>query len=211
MKKLISILLTAVLVLGSVVSVSAASTFVDVEDKFPWAVSAIEELVAKKIISVGENKMYFPGDQVTNEQVIAFLGRSLGVNEEENEAAVEYAVATYGDFLDGLATFSTNESAYLIYKGIFTQNEIQTLLQSKSEGVLRHEMAIYITKLMGGEEEVENQIISTLDYKDLDQIPNASLGYVEFVKNHGIMQGDDVGNFNPNGVVNRAMMAVMLR
>lgn len=211
MKKLISVLLAAVLVFASMASVSAASTFVDVEDKFPWAVSAIEELVAKKIISVGENRMYFPADQVTNEQVIAFLGRSLGVNEEENKAAVDFAVSTYESFLNGLATFSTKESAYLIYKGIFTQNEIKTLLQSKSVGVLRHEMAIYITKLMGGEEEVKNQVISTLDYKDKSKIPNASLGYVEFVKNHNIMKGDDLGNFNPQGVVNRAMMAVMLR
>ena len=59
MKKLISILLTAVLVLGSVVSVSAASTFVDVEDKFPWAVSAIEELVAKKSSAWEKTKCIF--------------------------------------------------------------------------------------------------------------------------------------------------------
>lgn len=211
MKKIISILLATVMIFASMASVSAASTFVDVEDKFPWAVSAIEELVKKKIISVGENRMYFPADQVTNEQVIAFLGRSLGVNEEENKATVDYAVSTYESFLNGLATFSTKESAYLMYKGIFTQSEIKTLLQNKSTGVLRHEMAIYITKLMGGEEEVKNQVISTLDYKDLSKIPNASLGYVEFVKNHNIMKGDDLGNFNPQGIVNRAMMAVMLR
>lgn len=209
MKKLIA-LLTAATMTCSMTMTVLASTFTDVtpDSAYSWAYESVEDLVAKKIIAA--DTLYNPAQTLNNQHILAFMGRVLGINEEENAKAVSFALSKYDSFLSNYDTYAKKEAAFLMYKGLFTQAEIKTMLDNKDTSVTRYQAAIYITKLMGGEEEVKNKVLVSLDYADTKDIPTAAQGYVEYMKDKGIMLGDNENKFSPNVTLNRAMMAVML-
>jgi len=209
MKKIIA-LMTAVVMTCSVTLTAMAYTFSDVtpQSSYAWALDSVEDLVSKKIIASDTN--FNPSQSLTNQQILAFMGRILGINEDENAKVVAFALEKYNSFLSGYTTYANKEAALLMYKGLYTQSDIKAMLDSKDTVVSRYQAAIYITKLMGGEEDVKNKVLISLDYADTDSIPTTAQGYVEYMKEQNIMLGDNMNNFSPNTTLNRAMMAVIL-
>ena len=205
MKKIIA-LMTAVVMTCSVTLTAMAYTFSDVtpQSSYAWALDSVEDLVSKKIIASDTN--FNPSQSLTNQQILAFMGRILGINEDENAKVVAFALEKYNSFLSGYTTYANKEAALLMYKGLYTQSDIKAMLDSKDTVVSRYQAAIYITKLMGGEEDVKNKVLISLDYADTDSIPTTAQGYVEYMKEQNIMLGDNMNNFSPNTTLNRAMI-----
>ena len=150
---------------------------------------------------------------MTNQEAFTLFARIVGVNDAVNEAAVAAAQEQYADVAAKYNTYATKELCFMLYRGIFTEAELDTYLSeaTKNNELLRHEAAILITKVMGGEEEVRNTVMYVFDYTDADEIPAESKGYVDFVSRKGIMQGMDDNQFSPNTSVTRAQVAIMLK
>ncbi|MCH5188573.1 MAG: S-layer homology domain-containing protein, partial [Oscillospiraceae bacterium] len=103
-----------------------------------------------------------------------------------------------------------NEVAFLLYKGILTTDELGTYLNNATASLKRYEAAILLTKLMGAEEQVNNNISVVLGYADTPEIPTAALASVEYVTQHGLMRGLEGNLFGPNDNVTRVQIAIIL-
>ena len=84
-----------------------------------------------------------------------------------------------------------NEVAYLLYKGILTTDELPSYIGDgvKANALKRHEAAILLTKLMGGTKKAQAVAGYSVNYADLNDIPQASLPYVNYVNETGVMKG----------------------
>lgn len=213
MKKTIAFMLTLALVL-SVCQGALAASFADLAgSNWDWARNTVSELADKGIVKGYSDGTYQPSNVITRQEAFTLFARIVGVNDEVNAKAVEAAQSLYASVAKKYNTYATKELCYMLYRGIFTESDIETYLgeSTKNEPLKRHEAAILITKVMGGESALQNTVVYVFDYTDADEIPNASKGYVDFVKKKGIMQGMDDNTFSPNTGVTRAQVAIMLK
>lgn len=191
----------------------AAASFPDIEGPaWDWALETIERLVDEGIIRGYEDNTFRPSRAVTNEEALTLFARSIGVNNEKNSEMVEIAQNKFEPVTSGFETFATKEAAWVLYRNILTKEELGGYLseENKKNPMKRYEAAILITKIMGGEEEVKEKYMFVLDYADTEDIPAFAKGYVEYVRDRGIMQGMDNNMFSPLTEVTRAQICVMI-
>ncbi len=218
MKKIISAVTAMCIAAAMTTPVLAAnSEFSDISgSQYSWASDAIESMAEKGYISGYEDGTFRPDNEVTRLEVLALFAREMGSNNEINEPIVEIALEKYSETIAGYSlSWGTEEIAYLMYKGILTENDLTTYLLGdlKDEAMPRYEAAIIITKAMGGESDAK--AISSSDYvisySDQSSIKSSVLPYVNYVSLMGIMNGMGDNEFSPNTSVLRSQMAVMLQ
>ena len=213
MKKIIAFVTVCMLML-TMCTTSLAASFSDLNgSKWDWARDTIVELADKGIVKGYSDGTYLPSNSITNQEAFTLFARTIGVNDDINKDAVDAAQSLYADVAEKYNTYAVKELCYMLYRGIFTEDELGTYLSeaTKDQPMKRHEAAILITKIMGGEKEVQNTVIYVFDYTDADEIPAASKGYIDFVRKKGIMQGMEDNTFSPNTSVTRAQVAIMLK
>lgn len=213
MKKTLALFMACAMMLSCAIAAGAASFSDMAGANWDWARDTVYELADQGIIRGYSDGTYQPNNSVTNQEAFTLFARIVGVNDAVNEAAVAAAQEQYADVAAKYNTYATKELCFMLYRGIFTEAELDTYLSeaTKNNELLRHEAAILITKVMGGEEEVRNTVMYVFDYTDADEIPAESKGYVDFVSRKGIMQGMDDNQFSPNTSVTRAQVAIMLK
>ncbi len=216
-KKILSGILSAVL-LASTVSVAAAS-FSDVanDPTVAWAVPYINEMSEKGYIKGYEDGTFKPNNTISKTEALILLSRMIGVNDASFKDSVELALDEYSSVLSKYSTNYATEVSFLLYTGILDADELDTYISNsnKNSALKRYEAAILLTKLLGAEKEVTTNAFVSSSYADTVEIPDSARAYVEYVKEQGIMQG--MGNnsagspiFSPNTAVTRSQMAKML-
>jgi len=212
MKKITAILLIcAMLCLCGAAALAAG--FPDMQDgRWDWARSTVEKLTELKILKGYEDGTFKPDRSVTNEEAFTLFARSIGVEQAVNADAIAAARAQNAQTEAQYNTFAFKELSFMLYRRVLAVGELDKYLSAERQELpmLRHEAAILITKVMGGEQEVLSKMSYVMDYTDLAQIPFGSKGYVEYVKNHGIMEGMEDGSFSPMTTVTRAQICMML-
>ena len=216
MKKWLSILLAATVTASSAIGVFAdnqESPFTDVSDPAFWAYPHIIAMAEEGFITgVGDN-LFMPDNDVTRLEVLALFSRALGALDKVNKPLVEMAVEKYGDVIAEYDLgWGVNEIAFLMYRGILTEDDLITYLDGslKGEPMPRYEAAIIITKAMGGASTAANAEDVSLSFADADEVPENAKGYIAYVNDRGVMTGMDNNMFGPTKFVSRAQMAVML-
>lgn len=180
---------------------------------YSWAYDSIMNMAEKGYVSGYEDGTYRPDNSVTRLEVLALFARAMGSRDEVNEPILELAHEMYDETIQPYSLiWGTDEIAYLMYRGVLQRSDLDTYLKGtlKDEPMPRHEAAIIITKAMGGEQEATSTVGISLDYADVNTIPKASLQYVNYVTEEGIMTGMDNNCFSPQTSVLRSQMAVML-
>ncbi len=213
MKKLIALMTACALMLTLCTGVMAAG-FPDLEaSNWDWARDTVYELADKGIVKGYSDGTYQPSNSITRQEAFTLFARIVGVNDEVNKEAVEAAQNVYASVAAKYNTYATKELCYMLYRNILTEDELGIYLgeDTKNNPMLRHEAAILITKIMGGESEVQNTVMYVFDFTDADEIPAASKGYIDFVVKKGILQGMENNTFSPNTSVTRAQVAIMLK
>lgn len=215
LKKFLAVTVALVLVL-SCMAVSAAGVFSDVtQEDYSWAVNEIEEMASMGIIKGYSASVFGPSDDVTKIQSLLLCARILGYSNENNAAFNEVAAEIYGDVVDAYNTAYKNEICFLLYKGVLQTDELPSYIGGDNADVpmRRYEAAVFMTKVMGAEEEALAMDAST-QYTDSADIPSAAKPYVNYVSSIGLMVGmyktSTTNHFMPHYNVNRAQMAVML-
>ncbi len=213
MKKTLALFMACAMMLSCAVAAGAASFSDMAGANWDWARDTVYELADQGIIRGYSDGTYQPNNSVTNQEAFTLFARIVGVNDAVNEAAVAAAQEQYADVAARYNTYATKELCFMLYRGIFTEAELDAYLSeaTKNNELLRHEAAVLITKVMGGEEEVKNTVMYVFDYVDANEIPAESKGYVDFVSRKGIMQGMEDNKFSPNTSVTRAQVAIMLK
>ncbi|MBE7020909.1 MAG: S-layer homology domain-containing protein [Ruminococcaceae bacterium] len=210
LKRIIScVLIFAMLSVLSLVAF-AAKGFADVdEESYSWAIEQINDMADKKIISGYPDGTFQPAKGITKIEAMLLISRILGKNDDTYADSLKDIYKIYEEKLEDLDIQYGEEIAFLIYKGVFALGEIEELAEENelNEPLLRHEAAMYLTKVMDADADLSD---ADTGFEDEDEIPEASRAYVKYVKEEGIMQGMTATTFNPDVQVNRAQMAVML-
>lgn len=210
-KKLICGILSALLLVATMLP-SMAATFPDVtEDSFGWALEAVEEMVEDGIIKGYTDNTFKPERTVTKMESLVLSARILGYTAEEMAPFAEFAGEYYADVLESYDIVYKDEVAFLLYKDIISEKELAYYIggDNANQGMKRYEVAKLLTRVMGGEKEIDPGA-TTSEYDDSADIPADAKPYVRFVTDAGIMNGMGDGTFAPLGEVNRAQIATLL-
>ena len=208
-------------ILGVAVLLSATTAFaafpdVDNDPTVSWAKPYIDEMSELGYIKGYEDGTFKPNKTISKVESLVLISRMIGVNDDEYSETLRNALSKYKNTIEKYSSEYENEIAFLLYRGIVKESEIADYISisNRSVALKRYEAAILLTKLLGGEKEVENSAFVSSSYSDTLEIPDSARAYVEYVKEAGIMQGmgsDEKGPFfSPNTGVTRSQMAKML-
>lgn len=211
LKRLISLFITVMLVVCSVATASAA-VFPDLEGRHSWAEDAIEDMVSRGILKGYTDGTFKPDRAVTHLETLIIASRIMGVDEDANVEYREAAVSQYENVLSAYNIDYKDEVAYLLYCGVLTTDELSSYISdsTKNTSLKRYEAAVFLTKLVGGEDKALSNSVIVLDFKDSSSIPSSAKAYVKYVADTGLMNGVDDNNFSPNGELTRAMISTVM-
>lgn len=216
-KQLTALVLTLALTLSAAVTPYAAG-FSDVGEFHEWAEPQIEEMTTLGIIKGYTDGTFRPDRAITKTEALVLISRAAGYIAEDYTT---FRTAAYTRYSDAVAKYNTpypNEVAFLLYKGVLTEEDLASYISSdrSDSPLLRYEMAILLTKLMRAEGSLNNAAEISLEYADAGEIPFAAAAHVEYVTNASLMQGvydpttPDEVYFKPYSSVTRAQVAVLL-
>ena len=197
-------------------TVFAQSSFKDViSPDYDWAMEQIEEMTTLGIIKGYTDGTFRPAVTIKKIEALLLFARAAGYSNSDYEPFADYAISLYKPVLDKYDLGNTynaykNEVAFLLYKGIITTDDLNTYLNSATASLKRYEAAVLLTKLMGAEEEVNNNISVVLGYADTPEIPTSALASVEYVTQQGLMRGLEDNLFGPNDNVTRVQVTIIL-
>lgn len=228
MKRLLALTLAVVMVLGAAATGYAApnwktdgglppgiqkqltqltlSFFTNLKDldDVPWAKTAMEKMAVKGIIKGYDDLTFRPSSSVTKLEAIVLALRIMGWEDKAAKTNVlpsKYKGAKVDQWAVGYIKVAYD-------KGIL--DDVDILDFNPNEAAKRWEVAKYIVRALGYEEEAEDHMKDKLKFKDYPAIPVGAVGYVYVINDLGLMVGNDDGTFNPNKAVSRAEMAVLM-
>lgn len=185
-----------------------AKKFLDI-DGYKWAEKAIERMAERGVIKgVGEGK-FAPNRAVTKLEAIVMALRIMG---EEDEARAYFTDIKEGKkkfkLKDQLQEWAYGYVALAEDKGIL--DEADLVYFKLNEPATRHEVAKYLVRAMGLEDDAQDNMDKDLDYVDAAYIPQGSVGYIYIANKEKIITGYEDDTFRPFRIVTRAEMAVMI-
>ncbi|WIF95737.1 S-layer homology domain-containing protein [Caminicella sporogenes] len=230
MKKVVSIMLVLVLILsmasietfamGKIKGVppglakkghlphGVVKKFVDT-DGYEWAEKAIEKMAIKGVIKGYGKGKFAPNKPVTKLEAIVMALRVMGY---EDEAKLDLEKVKKGNkklkYKHFVQTWAYGYISLALEKGIL--DEIDLLDFNLKEPAKRYEVAKYIIRALGLEEEAQKYMNEDLRFIDKGAIPLGTVGYIYLSDKMGIIQGYPNGTFLPNKPVTRAEMAVLI-
>lgn len=208
MKKFLLLFVCLILILESI-SVFAA-TFPDVQNH--WAEKEIDALTNRKIITGYDNGNFGPEDSIKRADALLLAARIIGAADVERSAYLDISNEKYYSELKDLGFDGYEKTlSFLIYNDLYTVKEIKDFLSNSkgSEPLKRIEAAEMLAKISGKADELKNTSVR-LNFNDAEEIPAEKAIYVSYCQQQGLMKGMDNNNFNPDGNVTRAQIAVML-
>ncbi|HHW57458.1 MAG TPA: protease complex subunit PrcB family protein [Clostridia bacterium] len=176
-------------------------SFDDIQE-FTWAIKAIEKMYAKGFIKGVGDKKFDPSKPVTHLEALALILRTMGYEEEANkitELPKEYK-GQKSPWGKGFITLAYQ-------KGIITTEELKKF--NPSEKAKRYEIAKYLVRALGLEEQAQKSMDKVLSYNDWKAIPKNAIGYMYVAIEQGLIQGDGK-NLKPNDPLRRVEMAILL-
>lgn len=209
MKRKVMVLISLVLILG-MFSTAFAAAFTDVGEGYAWASEAIDAMSEKGIINGYPDGTFGPANGITRIQAMLLISRILGFVDGVYSPYIDYIAEDCAQEISGLKLDYEEELAFLIYKGVFTAEEIVAAENKLNQPLSRYEVAQYLTRAMGKFSLVKESYSSATGYADEAAIPEEYRTFVSYVKDAGLMQGTSETTFAPAENVTRAQMAVML-
>lgn len=187
---------------------SIAKKFVDI-DGYEWAEKAIEKMAIKGVVKGYGKGKFAPHKPVTKLEAIIMALRVMGY---EDEAKLDLEKVKKGNkklkYKDFVQAWAYGYVSIALEKGIL--DEIDLLDFKLKEPAKRHEVAKYIIRALGLEEEAQKYMKEDLRFIDKGAIPLGTVGHIYLSDKMGIIQGYPNGTFLPNKPVTRAEMAVLI-
>ena len=205
-KKLLSVVLAVAVLLSMAVPAVAASEFSDLEGH--WAKSYMEKLYKKGYLSGYTDGTMRPDNAITGCEALVFLSRFYELSSREKE----FITADYGTkakaSLSSSLQWAVPEVSVCLAAGIITENELKTA--NLSQKIEKQQLAVYLVRALGLEEEAKKKDGAELNFTDKASINASYLGHISVLVDIGIIQGDTTNQFTPKVTVTRAMAATMV-
>jgi hypothetical protein len=209
-KRSLSLLLIAAMILSSISVLSADTTaakFTDINNS--WAKQNIINVYNKGLMNGVSETSFKPLDKVTNFQALISITRMTNAKQKYDLAALE---AKYKDsVLDKykVPSYARQETAYCIEAGILTANDISAL--TATTYATKQVVSSYLGKAFGITYDPTKPIVF-LGYSDSMFIVKENKPHISYLIDIGVLssKGDTKGNFNPDELISREIYAKML-
>lgn len=225
MKKILTLLLAAVLIIG----ISAPAAFADAHGnnkgnnkinseinnkvkvqkvikfkdvKGHWAENVLLQMTAKGFLQGYQDASFKPSNTVSNIEAVVMIVRALGLEEEAKDADLSQTIK----HAKQIPAWAAGYVQVAFDEGILTENDLKSFRPNQK--AKRIEVAQMITRAL----DLKTGNYSPVSVKFLDQkdIPANFTGIVVIMVQTGIMQGDVNNCFLPNKPITRAEMAILL-
>ncbi|QXM06744.1 S-layer homology domain-containing protein [Crassaminicella indica] len=210
MRKKISCLIIALLIVMSSINSFAAVIFSDVPSNH-WAKPFITKMADKKIISGYFDdytlKVTFkPDKSVTYIEAMQMIYNTLKAANKLRPAngLVNKYYATLK--ANEIPSWAHEAVAYGLEYNILHPDELKIFVKKgKATYAKKVDVAVFIGKALN----MKLEAIPVLKFVDAETIKTAALPYVDLLEKNKIVGGDALNKFNPNSIINRAVMATM--
>jgi hypothetical protein len=188
----------------------AAVMFSDVPSNH-WAKPYITKMADKKIISgYFDNhtlKVAFkPDKSVSYIEAIQMIYNTLKVaNKLQSNVGLTSKYASVLS-VNKIPTWAQEAVAYTLEYNIVHQDELKVFIKN---GNSVYAKKVDIAVLIGKALNMKLEAIPVLNFVDAETIKTAALPYVDLLEKNNIVGGDALKKFNPNSIINRAVMATM--
>lgn len=189
---------------------AAASDFPDVEDH--WAESYIEAMTEAGMFQGYEDGTFRPENQLTTSEVLALCARAVPLEESVEDQIEEVWTEQVTEILDGAHYWFYPEFCICLETGILSVDDLQGIVDADIMGsaVSKEDLSLYLVRAMQLEDTALSLTSYTLPFGDNEDISPDIAPYIYLLNIYGIVQGDENGDFGPQGSVTRAVMATML-
>lgn len=217
--RLLSVVLSASMLLSSIALPAFALTFNDVESDatVSWAKDSITKMTDAGYIKGYEDGTFRPYRAITKIESLILMSRMLGYENKQFSDVASSATTAYKSIVSKYNTTYANEISYLLYCGVLKESDLLDYASAANANtqLLRYQAAILMSKLMGADSEAKAYTVSTATYADDSAIPATAKSYVEYVTANNIMNGmdktsDGKSQFSPLTSLTRAQMATLL-
>ncbi len=170
----------------------------------------------------GENSSYNPNDLVTNEEVIAFLVRMNGLENEALTAAE--TIRAENEELSNL--WSLGYLNVAVQMGLLQQRDFNQALSTdqasldpdtsflRADPVKREQLAVWLYDMIRLNDPLayplDETVQSVLTFNDYGDISVENIQKIEAITSSGVMSGTSDNTFSPNGTVTRGEVAEIL-
>lgn len=183
------------------------------EEDLDWALEYIMRLAAKGVFTGYEDGTFKPQQKISRIETITAAVRLMGLRDQA-ESATEMSTELQfkdADKLEKKYPWAVGYVAVALENDLFAETETEV---KPEENATRLWSTILLVKALKLEDEAKALNNTKLDFKDANQIPAGSIGYVALALQKGIITGyeDKHGNktFRPNQPVTRAELAALL-
>ncbi|MDK2868608.1 MAG: hypothetical protein PWP38_2923, partial [Clostridiales bacterium] len=164
-----------------------------------WARNAIEYIAAKGITGGTSATTFSPNAQITRAEFLTMLMKIAQLNGDVSALP----------FTDVQASEWYAESVAAAFENDITAGTSTTTF-SPNAPITRQDMAVMVAKVMLADGYMPGVPADAAEFNDLAQIQNYAVQSVALASREGIMNGTDLGNFNPTSNATRAEAAAML-
>ncbi|WP_422447200.1 S-layer homology domain-containing protein [Thermoanaerobacterium sp. DL9XJH110] len=174
-------------------------------DNLEWARLAIDRMYAMGVFTGYPGGYFKPKNNVTHLEAIIIALRVMGWEDEAKSLKsipkdVKNIKLPWAD--------AYYYVAMAVEKGIVKPEELKSF--NPNAPAKRYEVARYIVRAAGREDEAEAHMKEKLPFKDAAAIPKNAVGYVYVAVDLGLMKGYPGNLFMPQRPVTRAEMAVII-
>ena len=224
LKRLGALALTLALTLSLAVVPAHAATFSDVENH--WAKDYISKMANRGYAKGYDDGTFKPDGKMTAAETLLFCARATGLDSTTQEKIAAARAEEMESILpNGMYSWAGKEMAIAIETGVLSISELEALAQTDpktvteanpkgraylEQTITRENLCMYLVRAMQLEPLAKSLSTYTLNFEDKASISSALQPYIYVLNNFGVVQGNELGEFNPHGAVTRAEMTTML-
>lgn len=213
MKRIFTLIITTTVALGAMTTNAFASTFTDINN-VPWSgASEVIERVAEKGLVNGYGDGTFKAfNNVTYLETMQMVYTALIMSGQAQTLPMEI-ITQYSNYMDGLQIpdWARVCVTYGLYTDLISLVDLSGFMNGNvSNYATREDVATIFAKAFSGMYDISTIPTEATKFGDYSEISESKKNYIDTVVRLGVIVGDDNGNFNPQKLINRAEMAVVL-
>ncbi len=205
---LLSLILALALLFSlSVPSLAAEEKFSDIPDDY-WASEYVYALTKAGYFSGYANGTFKPDGVITYCETFALLSRFYSPNTEARNLINEKYLSDVSSIVPSSLSWSWDEISICLAAGIISIDELKTL--NLTEHISKEDFSFYSVRAIQLKDKAAELSSRELPFKDLADISEKCRGSVALMYLAELVNGDELGNFNPKSDLTRAVSAAML-
>ncbi|WP_053954756.1 S-layer homology domain-containing protein [Inediibacterium massiliense] len=211
-KKILCGIITGAFIVANTMASFAAINFSDVPNNH-WAKEYINKMADKKIISgyfddYSLKTTFKPDQSVTYIEAMQMIYNTLKIsNKLKSNSGLTAKYSTVMN-QNKVPDWAKDAVAYGLEYGIIRSDDLKIIIKNgKQVSAKKVDIAVFIGKAIDMKDQIDP--LPVLTFTDAESISTVAKPYVDLLEKKKIIGGDEKKRFNPNSIVNRAVMATM--